>query len=60
MRYQYCQGANKAWIEEYTCTNYYCEPDCDCGLTFEEAKEALVSYYECQLENAKKITEEGY
>lgn len=60
MKYTYCQGKDGAWIEEYICTNYFCEPNCDCGLTFEEAKEGLVSYYEHQLENAKKIIEEDY
>lgn len=43
---------------EYTCTNYFCEPNCDCGLTFEEAKAEIVSYYEYQLEQAKNITED--
>ena len=60
MRYQYCQGQSKTWIEPYYCDNYYCEPDCGCGLTFEEAKAELVEYYEYQLEKAKKITEEDY
>lgn len=60
MKYAYCQGGNKAWIEPYICDNYFCEADCECGLTFEEAKADLVSYYEYQLARAMEITEEDY
>jgi hypothetical protein len=60
MKYSYCQGKDKAWIEPYYCDNYFCEADCDCGLTFEQAKEDVISYYENQLQRAKELTEEDY
>jgi hypothetical protein len=60
MKYSYCEGKNKAWVEPYYCDNYFCDADCDCGLTFKEAKGFVVSYYEIQLERAKDLAEEGY
>ena len=60
MKYAYCQGKSGAWIEPYNCDNWFCEPDCECGLTFEEAKEDVVSYYENQLERAKTLSEEDF
>ena len=60
MKYAYCQGKSGAWIEPYYCNNYFCEPDCDCGLTFAEAKEAVIYYYENQLSKAKELTEDDY
>lgn len=59
MKYSYCEGRNKAWLEPY-CDNWFCEPDCSCGLAFEEAKGFVVSYYEIQLERAKTLTEEDF
>lgn len=44
MKYSYCQGRGEAWIEPYYCNNYFCDADCDCGLTFEQAKDDVISY----------------
>ena len=60
MKYSYCQGKDGAWIEPYYCNNYFCEPDCECGLSFQEAKEGVISYYENQLNKAKELTEDDY
>lgn len=60
MNYVYCQGKNSAWIEPYHCDNWFCEPDCGCGLTFAEAKEDVISYYENQLSKAKELKEDDY
>ncbi len=59
-RYSYCQSDKKAWIEPYYCDNYYCEPDCGCGLDFEEAKQMIIEYYEYQLEKANNLKEDDY
>lgn len=59
-RYEYRQGECGAWVQPYYCNNCFCEPDCDCGLTFEEAKALVIEYYKHQLEKAKKLTEEDY
>lgn len=58
MKYQYHQNQHGASISEYVCKNYFCQLGCDCGLTFEEAKEMVVSYYENRLEWAKNLKEE--
>lgn len=58
MKYQYAQGNTGARVEPYYCMNWCCDnADCDCGLTFEEAKEMVVSYYENRLEWAKNLKE---
>lgn len=58
MKYAYCQGKGGAWIEPYYCDNWFCEPDCGCGLSFQEAKEDVISYYENQLTRAKELSED--
>lgn len=58
MKYSYCQGKDGAWIEPYYCDNWFCEPDCGCGLSFQEAKEDVISYYENQLTRAKELSED--
>ena len=58
MKYQYVQGSTGARIEPYYCDSWWCEDGCDCGLTFEEAKEMVVSYYKNRLEWAKNLKEE--
>ena len=58
MKYAYCQGKSGAWIEPYYCDNWFCEPDCGCGLSFQEAKEDVISYYENQLTRAKELSED--
>lgn len=58
MKYQYIECGTGARIEPYYCNNWWCEDVCDCGLTFEEAKEILVSYYENRLEWANNLKEE--
>ena len=60
MKYAYCQGKSGAWIEPYYCDNWFCEPDCGCGLSFQEAKEDVISYYENQLTRAKELSEDDY
>lgn len=59
MKYQYYQDKYGARVEPYYCDNYWCSGiDCDCGLSFEEAKEMVVSHYENRLEWAKSLKEE--
>lgn len=60
MKYSHCQGKSGAWIEPYYCDNYFCEPDCECGITFAEAKEDVISYYENQLSKARELSEDDY
>lgn len=60
MKYAFCQGKDGAWIEPYYCDNWFCDADCDCGLTFAEAKKVVVSYYENQLSRAKELSEDDY
>lgn len=60
MKYTYNQGKDGAWIEEYSCRNYFCEGNCECGLEFEEVRDMVISYYNSKLERAMEITEENW
>ena len=60
MKYSYNQSFSKAWIGVFACTNYFCESNCDCGMTFDEAKEMVVEFYRNRLEQVEGMTEDNW
>ena len=47
-------------MESTFCENPFCDSPCDCGYTFEEAKDAVIRYYEEKIERLKTLSEEEW
>ena len=55
-----CEGDVECSIEPYFCENYWCDSGCDCGFTFDEAKEEVLEYYRMKLKRMEGYTEETW
>jgi hypothetical protein len=47
-------------MEPSFCENPFCDSPCNCGYTFDEAKDAVIRYYEEKIERLKTLSEEEW
>ena len=47
-------------LESSFCTNPFCDHPCDCGFTFDEAKEYVVRFYQEKIKHLNTLSEEDW